>query len=94
MTALYEICGPDRKFVVTQLTFKYHNFYLEIKDANLGITQIQDIVEKSIPEDYSDFGSWRGWSTFGLDKKFKKLIEDKLEELLENQRPNSISVIT
>lgn len=76
MTAVYEICGPDRNFVIKQLTTKYSKIYEESEEI-----QIKQIIEKAIPENYSDFGSWRGWSTFGLKKEIKKMIEQALKEL-------------
>jgi len=45
----------------------------------LSFDEIKEIIEDTIPQDKIDFGSWRGWSTFGLEETIKKTIEKKLE---------------
>lgn len=80
MTALYEYVGPDRDYVIEYITNKLvteNEKETEIK--RLEKTKIQEIVEDTIPQDKIDFGSWRGWSTFGLEETIKKTIEKKLE---------------
>ena len=80
MTALYEYVGPDRDYVIEYITNKLvteNEKETEIK--RLEKSKIQEIVEDTIPQDKIDFGSWRGWSTFGLEEIIKKTIEKKLE---------------
>ena len=80
MTALYEYVGPDRDYVIEYITNKLvteNETETEIK--RLEKSEIQEIVEDTIPQDKIDFGSWRGWSTFGLEEIIKKTIEKKLE---------------
>ena len=78
MTALYEYFGPDRDYVIEYITNKLvTENEKEIK--RLEKSEIKKIIEDTIPQDKIDFGSWRGWSTFGLEETIKKTIEKKLE---------------
>ena len=78
MTALYEYFGPDRDYVIEYITNKLvTENEKEIKI--LEKSEIKKIIEDTIPQDKIDFGSWRGWSTFGLEETIKKTIEKKLE---------------
>lgn len=82
MTALYEYFGPDRDYVIEYITNKLvteNEKETEIEIKRLEKSKIQEIVEDTIPQDKIDFGSWRGWSTFGLEEIIKKTIEKKLE---------------
>jgi hypothetical protein len=79
MTAIYEIVGPTRTQVVDILIKKYKTEYEKLEEANIKL-----ILEEMIPENKTDFGSWRGWSTFGLEKELVSKIENKLE--LENEK--------
>ena len=74
MTAIYEIVGPTRTQVVDILIKKYKTKYEKLEEENIKL-----VLEEVIPEDKTDFGSWRGWSTFGLEKKLVVEIEKKLE---------------
>lgn len=73
MTAVYEILGPNRIQVVDLLLQKYQTKY-----DNLDKETIKLVIEEVIPENKKDFGSWRGWGIFCLDKKLVELIETKL----------------
>ena len=78
MTALYEYFGPNRDYVIEYITNKLvTENEKEIK--RLEKSEIKKIIEDTIPKDKIDFGSWRGWSTFGLEETIKKTIEKKLE---------------
>ena len=80
MTALYEYFGPDRDYVIEYITNKLvteNEKETEIK--RLEKSEIKKIIEDTIPQDKIDFGSWCGWSTFGLEETIKKTIEKKLE---------------
>lgn len=84
MTALYEYVGPDRDYVIEYITNKLVTENEKEKETETEIkrlekSKIQEIVEDTIPQDKIDFGSWRGWSTFGLEETIKKTIEKKLE---------------
>ena len=79
MTATYEIMGPDRKQAVDLLLQKYQKKYDKLELENIKL-----IIEEVIPENKTDFGSWRGWSTFGLEKELVNQIEKKLDS--ENEK--------
>ena len=73
MSAFYEVTGPTRKQVVELLLQKYEKKY-----NMLEAPTIKSILEESIPLDKNDFGSWRGWVTFGLSKELVEKIEKEL----------------
>ena len=79
MTAPYEIMGPDRKQAVDLLLQKYQKKYDKLELETIKLT-----LEQVIPEKKTDFGSWRGWSTFGLEKDLVNQIEKKLDS--ENEK--------
>ena len=78
MTATYEIIGPNRKQAVDLLLQKYQKKYDKLELENIKL-----ILEEVIPVNKTDFGSWRGWSTFGLEKELVSKIENKLELEIE-----------
>lgn len=78
MSALYEILGPDRNHVIESLTQKFSQKY-----PKLEINKIKVIVEDHIPSDKTEFGSWRGWSTFGLEKNLLAPLTEKIKILGE-----------
>lgn len=79
MTAIYEIVGPTRTQVVDILIKKYKTEYEKLELETIKLT-----VEEVIPENKTDFGSWRGWTTFGLEKELVSKIENKLAN--ENEK--------
>lgn len=74
MCAFYEETGPTRKQVVDLLLQKYEKTYNKLESPT-----IKSILEESIPLDKNDFGSWRGWVTFGLSKELVEKIEYELD---------------
>ena len=78
MSAFYEVMGPDRSHVIDSLTQKFSKKY-----PKLEINKIKVIVEEHIPPDKTDFGSWRGWATFGLTPNIMKPLTNKIQELVE-----------
>ena len=76
MSAFYEVMGPDRSHVIDSLTQKFSQKY-----PKLEINKIKVIMEDHIPPDKTDFGSWRGWATFGLEKKILAPITEKIKIL-------------
>ena len=80
MTALYEYFGPNRDYVIEYITNKLVTENEKATEIiRLEKSEIKKIIEDTIPKDKIDFGSWRGWSTFGLEETIKKTIEKKLE---------------
>jgi len=79
MTATYEIMGPNRKQAVDLLLQKYQKIYDKLELETIKLT-----LEEVIPVNKTDFGSWRGWSTFGLEKELVSKIENKLAN--ENEK--------
>ena len=93
----YQCSGPDVKYVRKNVTEildkftdlekyqKFGNKYLQLKKYN---------KEEVIPDDRNDFGSFRGYSTFGMGKKLAEEIHQKLiyqckvieaKQILENR---------
>ena len=54
------------------------------KYPKLELETIKLILEQVIPENKTDFGSWRAWATFGLEKDLVKQIENKLVLKIKN----------
>ena len=73
----YECHEPDAKYVRDSQFVKYK------REANVAIGlkpyMIMKILEEVIPDGTTGFGSYRGYATFGLDDKFKSLIEALIE---------------
>ena len=78
MSALYEVTGPTREYVIISLTTKFKKKYPKLEENKIKI-----IVEAHIPPDKIDFGSWRGWATFGLTPNIMKPLTNKIQELGE-----------
>ena len=74
MSAWYETDGPSAADVrKDQLEHLIKVFKIEDNNSH-GYIVIRNILEEHIPDGRNDFGSWRGYSTFGLDNKLKNLI--------------------
>lgn len=76
MSAFYEVMGPDRSYVVESITKRFSQQY-----PDLEIEKIKFIVDSNIPSEKTDFGSWRGWATFGLEPKIMNPIKKKIQEI-------------
>ena len=70
--AWYEQQGPDadyvRQHILSKLRFDVHE-----TDA------IKDILLKHIPDSKTDFGSYRGYATFGLEKEILDAIRADID---------------
>ena len=78
MSALYEVTGPEREYVIISLITKFKKKYPKLEENKIKV-----IVEAHIPPDKTDFGSWRGWATFGLTPNIMKPLTNKIQELGE-----------
>lgn len=74
----YENSGPSGKQVRVQLCAEKSSL------SPLAFLCWQKAVYEIIDADQSDFGSWRGWATFGLLPSRKQSIQDTYERYLEN----------
>ena len=74
----YEAVGPDGKAVRSQLCAEKSSL------SPLKFLCWQKAVYDIIDADQSDFGSWRGWVTFGLREERKKAIQDKYKKYTQN----------
>lgn len=72
----YESSGPDAAYV-RKNQFEH---YQHKADMAIGFKpyMIMQIIREVIPDGTTGFGSYRGYSTFGLDDDFKTKIRDKI----------------
>ena len=75
MSAWYEMSGPTaedvRKDVLRELNIiKIGKIEFEAERGKI----ITDTIKEIIPDNRNDFGSWRGYSTFGIVKEIAKEI--------------------
>ena len=76
----YEQEGPTANYVRKDMFQKIKNgkiFKVEIADQH-----IERILLEHIPETKTDFGSWRGYGTFGLEKAILNNIETDIKKLI------------
>ena len=73
----YQMTGPDYKYVREDLMRKYSS---NIDDSN-GFTknELNEIINRHIPETMTSFGSFRGDASFGIEKKLRNGIEEDIE---------------
>lgn len=68
----YQVTGPDvprvRNDVRALLKMKY------------DCKKLDDTIERVVPESRNDFGSWQGYSVFGVAAKIAKEVETELGE--------------
>ena len=85
----YECQGPSvadvRKDVLNYLNIIKVDDNIEFETEKAKI--IKDAIVKIIPDNRNDFGSWRGYQTFGIIKKIAKEI------ILEVKRKYSLLII-
>ena len=85
----YECQGPSvadvRKDVLNYLNIIKVGDNIEFETEKAKI--IKDAIVKIIPDNRNDFGSWRGYQTFGIIKKIAKEI------ILEVKRKYSLLII-
>ena len=77
----YECQGPSfkdvRKDVLNHLNIiKVGNIEFETEKEKI----INDAIIKIIPDNRNDFGSWRGYQTFGIVKKIAKEIIEEVKK--------------
>ena len=83
--AWYEEHGPNAAYARThtfQLLNTHYSFDVHEKDA------INDILLKHIPDSKADFGSYRGYATFGLEDNIMEAIRADIDN-----RRNAMSII-
>ena len=73
----YQCEGPDANYV-------RNDIFKKIKEAETSENEISDeslntILCDNIPDSKKDFGSWRGYCTFGLDDKILNKIHDDIK---------------
>ena len=93
----YQCSGPDVKYVrqnVTEILDKFTDLEKYQKFGNKYLQLKKNIIKEVIPDDRNDFGSFRGYSTFGMCKKLAEEIHQKLiyqckvieaKQILENR---------
>ena len=88
----YECAGPTasevRKDVLKELNIIKVNPEVSDKEKD---DIIQRVLLEVIPDSRKDFGSWRGYATFGLKKKLAIEVKDKIqvEYLKLNEKRNN-----
>ena len=76
----YETSGPSANDVRNDMFTKIKNGLfseVEITDENL-----ERILLENIPDTKTDFGSWRGYATFGLENSIVKKIETDIRQFM------------
>ena len=76
----YETSGPSANSVRNDMFTKIKNGLfseVEITDENL-----ERILLENIPDTKTDFGSWRGYATFGLESSIVKKIETDIRQFM------------
>ena len=76
----YERTGPSANDVRNDMFTKIKNGLfseVEIIDENL-----ERILLENIPDTKTDFGSWRGYATFGLESGIVKKIEKDIRQFM------------
>lgn len=76
----YERGGPSANDVRQDMFAKIKNGMfseVEITDENL-----ERILLENIPDTKTDFGSWRGYATFGLESSIVKKIETDIRQFM------------
>jgi len=71
----YEETGPDASYVRGEVLKRMISQY-----PTLSSSYIEKVILKHIPDTKKDFGSWRGWATFGLEKSITNSIKSDLDD--------------
>jgi hypothetical protein len=77
----YECSGPDSKYVrdnVSGILDKFTDLQKYQKLGNEYLLLKKNEIEKIIPDDRNDFGSYRGYASFGMGMKLAEEIHQKL----------------
>lgn len=85
----YEQSGPTSDYVRSdQFQYFMDTYWNFIESQNLNITQdtlkhiVYDVLLKYIPNSMKNFGSFKGYAVFGLEKKLKLCIDQEIEKRL------------
>lgn len=71
----YETTGPDATFVRNDIFNKLKHY--ENDESGLSLLKIKEIIENHIPETMTNFGSFRGYASFGLDPDiYRRILKD------------------
>lgn len=76
MEPWYQSIRPSAADVRSDLFGKYKKQFPE--DVH---DELRGIILKHIPDTMTHFGSWRGYSVYGLDIAIKKQLEKEISEL-------------
>ena len=82
----YEIEGPSANDFRKDIFKKIKNgqfFEVEIAEiAEIDDKRLEQILLINIPDTKTDFGSWRGYATFGLDSSIVTKIETDIRQIM------------
>jgi len=82
----YEIEGPSANDVRKDIFKKIKNgqfFEVEIAEiAEIDDKRLEQILLINIPDTKTDFGSWRGYATFGLESNIVTKIETDIRQIM------------
>jgi hypothetical protein len=88
----YECAGPTASEVRKDVLKELNIIKVNPKDSDKEKDEIiQRVLLEIIPDSRKDFGSWRGYATFGLKKKLAIEVKDKIqvEYLKLNEKRNN-----
>ena len=79
----YEIEGPSANDVRKDIFKKIKNGqFFEVEIAEITDMRLEQILLRNIPDTKTDFGSWRGYATFGLDSNIVTKIESDIRQIM------------
>ena len=79
----YEIEGPSANDVRKDIFKKIKNGqFFEVEIAEITDMRLEQILLINIPDTKTDFGSWRGYATFGLDSNIVTKIESDIRQIM------------
>lgn len=76
----YEIQGPNAEFVRNDIYKKYKHYIYE--SEILTDEYLKRIIQKHIPDTMTNFGSFRGYATFGIDNNIKNNIMNDINNII------------
>ena len=88
----YECAGPTASEVRIDVLKELNIIKVNPEESDKEKDDIiQRVLLEVIPDSRKDFGSWRGYSTFGLKKKLAIEVKDKIqvEYLKLNEKRNN-----
>lgn len=76
----YECAGPTASEVRKDVLKELNIIKVNPEESNKEKDEIiQRVLLEVIPDSRTDFGSWRGYATFGLKKKLAIEVKDKIQ---------------